>query len=246
MSTQYSIMVIEVADFSVRSESARAVLRNQLHEVVRHAADTAGVSWQDVLKVDICDGSMMIALPGVSPARVAGPVVTAIDGDLAAQMPGGEGVPPMRLCVALHIDPADGDQPGPSVASVSHACVLVKAQPLNDALRSATRAHLAVIASDKAYQSSIRHEYRSVDSAAYLQVRVDTSQAKDVMAWVTVPGYSAPPGIRAAPGPQAGAEPPRGPGPAGAVPPSFSQYAGIVMGDQVGHKTVHNHGGGPR
>jgi hypothetical protein len=206
MPAQYSIMVLEIEDSGTAAGSARNATERQLHDAVRSLRGLDGVSWPDALTVDLRDGSMLLALPGTAPARIAGPVVTALDGSLAAHADGG---PPVRLHVAIHTGPADGREPGPSADAVSHACLLARAQPLRDTLRASAGARLAVIASDEAYASSIRHDYGTADPGPYLRVRFSAA-AGDVTAWVAVPGYPAPPGLRAEPGPPPAAPPLRG------------------------------------
>jgi hypothetical protein len=244
---QYSIMFIDIEDFGIRAPSARSGLLRQLRDVVRPAISAAGFPWESLPgKVDIGDGTLMLPLPGASPARIAGPVITAINNGLVAQARDGSTEPPLQLRVALHAAPADGDLPGPSAGAVSYACLLAGTQPLRDTLRAAASAHVAVIVSAEAYESSIRHDYRAVDPAAYLPVRVAGAHQELVTAWITVPGYPAPPGIRAAAGSRDGADAETAPGfPQGApgrARPAVSQQASVVMGDLVAYKTVHNYG----
>ena len=210
---QYSIMIIDIEDSGTCAPSARGVVLRQMRDVVRAALSTVGVSWEGLQgKVDLGDGTLMVPLPGTSPARIAGPVITAIGNGLAAQAREDSTASPVRFRIALHVGPADGDLPGPSADPVSYACMLAAAQPLRDALRAAARAHVAVIASAEAYESSIRHDYRAVDLAAYLPVRIDSGHQELITAWITVPGYPAPPGIRAAATPYNGADPETVPG----------------------------------
>ena len=242
---QYSIMVIDIDDFAVRAPSARSVLLRQMRDVVRTAISSAGIPWEGLQgKVDLGDGTLMLPLPGTAPARIAGPVITAISSGLAAQPREGDSTPPVQLRIAVHAGPADGDVPGPSADLVSYACVLAAAQPLRDALRAALKAHVAVIASAEAYESSIRHDYRAVDPAAYLPVRVNSRHQEPATAWITVPGYSAPPGIRAVPRPHDGAGTGTAPAPGapGSAPLAVSQQASTVNGDLVAIKNVHNYG----
>jgi hypothetical protein len=226
---QYSIMVIDIESFETCAPSARSAVLRQMRDVVRAAISVVGVCWEDLQgKVDLGDGTLMVPLPGNSPARIAGPVVTAIGNGLAAQARKGSTASPIRFRIALHVGPADGDLPGPSADPVTYACMLAAAQPLRDALRAAARAHVAVIASAEAYESSIRHEYPAVDPAAYLPVSIASSHQEPATAWITVPGYPAPPGIRATATPYDGAgpetEPGSSPGASGS-PPAVSQHA---------------------
>jgi hypothetical protein len=115
----YRIMFREIED----SGSAWNVPRRQLHgggpATCRH------LSRQDVHTVDL-RGSMLPAQPSTAPTRVAGPVVTAVDGGLAG--PSGGSKPGLPAAVAHAGVPAWGAAAGTTTTAVP-ACPRADPRP---------------------------------------------------------------------------------------------------------------------
>jgi class 3 adenylate cyclase len=226
--TQYSIVAVDIESFSARSNFQQAILRAEMYEVVKCAARCASLQWNEFLTADRGDGILMLIPPSVSPVRLAGEFITALDQCLAGRADRLTATQAMRMRVALHLGLASLGEQGWSGEAVNLACRLVDARPLRDALKGAAHAHLAFVVFDPVYQAVIRQDYRTIDAAAYLPVRFDAKQflgsdAKQFLgskAWITVPGYASPPGIEPAGLESAGESEPV---PAGSVPGSAAE-----------------------
>jgi hypothetical protein len=196
--TQYSIVVVGIESFSARTNFQQAILRADMYEVVKGAARCAALRWDQFHTEDRGDGVVMLIPPSVSPVRLAGEFISALDQCLAGRAEGRTVTQAMRLRVALHCGLASRGEHGWSGGAVELACRLADATPLRDALKGGTRAHLAFAVSDPVHQAVICQGYRSIDAAAYAPVRFDARQLLGINAWITVPGYAAPPGVELA------------------------------------------------
>jgi hypothetical protein len=249
----YWILVLDMESFSTRSDPIQRSLRDAMYEVVESAFTQAGIDRETVVTEDRGDGILMLVPPTVSPIRLAGPLVRALDDGLREKAQVFNAAHSLRMRLALHQGLAGRDRHGWSGDAVNTACRLVDAQPLRDVLSAAESAHLAFIVSNQVYDGVVRHAHRGIDPAAYLPLRFTTKHGEVIESWITVPGFSAPPGL-----------PPRSkpvPPPSSAVPGAAEAHGekgseggsgttggsaievGVVHGDVVGRdKVVHQQG----
>ncbi|MTE19441.1 hypothetical protein F0L17_09935 [Streptomyces sp. TRM43335] len=245
------IMVLDIENFSTRTDPIQRSLRGAMYGVLREAVGQAGLPEAEVVVEDRGDGVLMLIPATVSPVDLAGSLVRALDDGLAEAAAIFNEAHAMRFRVALHQGLVTRDGEGWSGDAVNTASRLVDAQPLREVLRAATGSRLVFVVSDEIHRSVIRHGYRTIDPAAYLPLRFRDKQGKLIECWVTVPGRPAPPGL-----PVPSDERPDGDGPAGgaargadggngggpAVPGGVTMWAEKVHGDQVGgdkNVTVH-------
>ncbi|MFE7601006.1 hypothetical protein [Streptomyces sp. NPDC057494] len=261
------IVVLDIENFSARTDPIQRSLRTGMYGVLRAALAQAGLTADDVVTEDRGDGVLMIVPATVSPVVLAGPFVRALNDELKQKAVEYSAAHAMRFRVALHQGLAARDGEGWSGDAVNTACRLVDAGPLRDVLAAASSSRMVFVVSGEIHRAVVRHGHRTIDPAAYLPMPFRTKHGELIESWVTVPGSPAPPGLPPAdpdrPGgsgsPQAGGS--RGDGhpaePAGRRgaaadsgdrrPPSGAGISvGTVNGDVFqGDKTVHINTSGP-
>ncbi|MFI9294444.1 hypothetical protein H4W23_18860 [Streptomyces gardneri] len=249
------VVVLDIENFSSRTDPIQRSLRTGMYEVLREALVRAGLPAGDIDIEDRGDGVLMIVPATVSPIDLAGPFVRALDDELKQKAVVYSPAHAMRFRVALHQGLAARDGEGWSGHAVNTACRLVDAGPLRDVLAAATSSRMVFVVSDEIYRAVVRHGHRSIDPAAYLPMSFRTKHGEIIESWVTVPGAPAPPGLpeeaggpeaggpQAAPGGQGGAAA----GPGDRRPPNGAGISvGTVHGDVFqGNKTVNVHTNGP-
>ncbi|MEU8708880.1 hypothetical protein [Streptomyces sp. NPDC048565] len=217
--THCCIVVLDIENFSSRSDPIQRSLRAGMYEVLGEALRLAGLSADDVVTEDRGDGVLMIVPAAISPIVLAGPLVRALDDELRQKAAVYSVAHAMRFRVALHQGLAARDGEGWSGDAVNTACRLVDAGPLREVLAAASSSRMVFVVSDEIYRAVVRHGHRSIDPAAYLPMPFRTKHGELIESWVTVPGSPAPPGLPAASPAQDGQVRPAGPsGDGGAAP----------------------------
>lgn len=194
--TSHFVVVVDIEDFSRRSDPVQRSLRHTMYEVLKTAVDDAHLEWTDFHPQDRGDGVIMLVGGHVSPVSLAGELVGTLKKGLVEKASMFTADHRMRLRIALHHGLAIPDDEGWSGDAINTACRLVDAQPLRDTLAQAHRAQLALIVSDGFYQSVIRPGHRSIDPATFTPVTVTTKNLLDFNAWIQVPGYPTPPKLQ--------------------------------------------------
>ncbi|MFE7509807.1 hypothetical protein ACFU8I_00990 [Streptomyces sp. NPDC057540] len=248
------IMVLDIENFSARTDPIQRSLRTGMYGVLRAALAQAGLAADDIVTEDRGDGILMIVPATVSPLVLAGPFVRALDDELKQKAVEYSAAHAMRFRVALHQGLAARDGEGWSGDAVNTACRLVDAGPLRGVLATASSSRMVFVVSEEIYRAVVRHGHRTVDPAAYLPMPFRTKHGELIESWVTVPGSPAPPGLPQADGPEGVDHPaePAGRGSRTAAtsdrrPPSGGGISvGTVNGDVFqGDKTVHINTNGP-
>jgi hypothetical protein len=198
--TRYSIVAVKAEGFTALPGSAQTSVRSQLYDVLRRSAGDARLSWTDFVVVDRVDGIFALVPEPVSPADVAGTLVTALDTRLRQGDEAGENE--LRLRVALHYGRAAADAHGWVGHAITLAWRLADAPVAGDVLAAMPRARLAVIVSDEFHRIAVVPGLGDIDPATYLPARLGPDD--DLTAWVRVPGSAAPRGLNPH-------RPPRGP-----------------------------------
>ncbi|MER5890040.1 hypothetical protein ABT160_39975 [Streptomyces sp. NPDC001941] len=207
------VMVLDIEDFSSRTDPVQRSLRTAMYDVLREALERAGLAGERIDVEDRGDGVLMIVPGTVPPVDLAGKFVRALDDELRQKAVVFSAEHAMRFRVALHQGLASRDGRGWSGDAVNTACRLVDAPPLRQVLVAADGARMVFVVSAEIHRAVVRHGHRAVDPAAYLPMPFTTKHGETIDSWVTVPGYPAPPGLGPAAGPRAA-----GPGPGGAAP----------------------------
>ncbi|WP_250284134.1 hypothetical protein [Frankia sp. CiP1_Cm_nod2] len=183
------LVVVDIEGSSERDTPTQVDLRHRLKLVVEDGLDAVGLSARHGTAPSIQDryDSLLIAIdPAVSLADLTDTfldrLATALRHDRKRASPAAR----MRLRVAIH----DGDVLiDDDVISGRHAvevCRLVDADPLREAFTAAPEADLAVIVSDRVYQSVVAEDYGRVPPSAYQRVDV-TIKSLRTRAWIYVP-----------------------------------------------------------
>lgn len=190
-----SILTMDIEGYSNRANPAQASLRAALYDLAAGCAADAGLDWSEFGIEDAGDSILLFIPATVPPVKLAGPFIRALDDRLAERSRQTSPEYSMRLRVALHHGLVDRDAHGWSGEAINLTARLLDAQPLRDVLKVASRARLAFIVSDDLYRDVIRHQYRTIDTAAYRPVRFDVKQQHGIAGWIFVPGYSNPPTV---------------------------------------------------
>ncbi|WP_369183879.1 hypothetical protein [Streptomyces sp. Y1] len=234
------IVVLDIEAFSTRPDPVQRSLRDAMYQVLREAVAQAGLPADAVATEDRGDGVLILVQPQVSPVLLAGALIRALDDGLAEKARMFSPAHALRLRVALHQGLVSRDADGWSGDAVNWTFRLVDAAPLRAVLARARRANLAFIVSDEVYRGVVRHEYRTVDPAAYLPADFEVKHGLPARGWITVPGYPAPPGLDAGPESSQADEPAGEPQPAAPAARVVFEIHGDVRGDAVaGDKNVH-------
>lgn len=233
ISTQYSVILVGAEWSAAPMDGARTALRRDAREVMTRALASVRLRREDILDADHGGDVQFQIPPSVAPARLIGTLAEAMNGELAAMAGGRRPADAIRFRVGVHCHAGqDRDAPVSAVHAMELLGALIAAKPLHDALAAASRAHLALIVSDETYHAVSRGGHRSVDTAAFVPVRVDAAGLGAVTGWITVPGYAAPPGIE--PGIAGSAAPAHGGGSGSrSIHVSGGQIANLVQGDQI-------------
>jgi hypothetical protein len=196
----YWIMLVDIEDFSSRSDPFQKELRRSLAKVVNTAFSDAHLPLDVITMMDEGDGFLILIPAYVSPIALVGDAIRALNRGLAENDAMTSASLRMRLRVAVHQGMVSRDERGWSGAAVITACRLVDVDLLRRALINATRARLALLVSDDFYRNAVSPGHRSVDPGEFVPVRVDLKKHPNFPAWLHVPDYSAPPGITPDPG----------------------------------------------
>lgn len=212
--TTHFVVVIDIEGFSQRPDPVQGSLRHAMYQVLTTAVDDAHLAWEDFQPQDRGDGVIMVVGAHISPMVLVGEFVRALDSGLAEKAAMYSEDHQMRFRIALHQGLANPDDEGWSGDAINTACRLVDAQPLRDTLAAAHRAQVALIVSDSFYQSVIRPGHRSIDRSTFAPVTLTSKNLVDFVAWIQVPGCSAPLKLPHAQhtGPASGSTPPDDPG----------------------------------
>jgi hypothetical protein len=194
-----SVMAMDIEGYSTRANPVQHSLRAALYALAEAAAADAGLEWSQFGVQDAGDSILLFVEPTVPPFRLAGPYLRALDDRLAERSGQVSTQYAMRLRVALHGGLVNRDAHGWYGDAVNLTARLLDAQPLREVLKTATRAHLAFIASEHLYTEVISQQYRTIDTAAYQRVRFAAKHTDGLTGWVYVPGYAAPPALAGAP-----------------------------------------------
>jgi hypothetical protein len=174
-----------------RTRPNYVALRAGMYTSVQQAFAEAEIPWAECFQQDVGDSILVLAPSTVPKGAFAGALpralVAALDAHNAAHPPEER----IMLRLALHAGEVTFDEYGGVAApAVIHACRLLNAQQLKDALAGSPGA-LAMIVSDWFYTDVIRHR-SDYAPEEYRRFEVDVKETSGV-GWIRVPGHEWPP-----------------------------------------------------
>jgi hypothetical protein len=194
----YTVVAVEIDGFNSQVDAVRTRLRRDLHELLRQAADDAGLDWDGIVRGDRIDGLDLLVPAPAAADRVAGDLVAAVHRRLGQRSTTDPG---LRLRIGMDAGDATPDAAGRAGQALNLAHALAGSPALASVLHKATRAHLALAVSDEFYTSVVMNGRRDIDPAAF-GAYWPIAERGGPAAWIYVPEYSFPPGLPERPRPQ--------------------------------------------
>ena len=186
------IASLDVQGSGKRSNQEKLDMRKVVYAVIEQAFDAARISMGPCRIEDRGDGALITVPAHVPETRMVGVWVTEIYEELRARNRGLDESGRVRVRLGMHSGQVHHDDHGVAGADVDLACRLADSQVARNTLEGADAAHLVLIASNRLYESVVRHGGRFIDPDCYRQARVRLKET-DTTAWIHVPGYSVPP-----------------------------------------------------
>ncbi|SDF57048.1 hypothetical protein SAMN05216553_102114 [Lentzea fradiae] len=180
-------MTADAEGYGRRSDPEKAVVQEQLSEVLGRAAEQAGLArdtWQRQPKGD--EELAVIPSAEFEPA-VVDPFIAALDRELSVV---NLGVPPsrrLRLRVALHHGVVHPAALGFGGQGVVHVCRLVNGAAVKQALTAAPDSNLAVVLSPEVFDHVVRQGHTSLSPKDFREIDV-TNKEITAKGWLRVPG----------------------------------------------------------
>ncbi|TDV53598.1 effector-associated domain 2-containing protein [Actinophytocola oryzae] len=179
-----------------RTRPNRVTLRDGMYEAVEQAFAAAGIPWERCFRQDVGDSILALVPAEVPKGAFAGRLPTALVAALGAH---NEVHPPeerIRLRMALHAGEVTYDDHGVTATAIIHACRLLDAPPLKEALARSSGT-LAVIASEWFFTEVIRH-HAAYAPNEYLRVPVDVKETS-CHGWIRLPDHGSAHGVAVPP-----------------------------------------------
>jgi tetratricopeptide (TPR) repeat protein len=193
--THQSVVAFDVEGFSepYRDDSAHAIVRAGIYQVVQDSFAAAGIPWDSCLHEDRGDGAMIVVPPEVSKVLLLDPLLSGLSAALTDYNRRAPLPERIRLRLVVHAGEVGVDDHGLSGTDLIVAFRLLDAEELRVALRHSA-VPLAVIVSDGVYDGIVRHGFRNIDPAAYHPVSVRVKRNR-LHGWIHLPGTTIPPVI---------------------------------------------------
>jgi hypothetical protein len=188
-----AIVSCDIACFTdpARDDDIYRVVRQGLYRAVPAAFNAGGVPWADCYHEDRGDGILIVVPPETAPPATVASVSVWLDAEVRRYNKAASPAARIQLRAGLHAGPVHHDDHGLYGAAVIHACRLIDAWPVRDAL-AAPGADTVFAVSAYVYDTVIRHSPGLVNAAAYRQIDVRVKKST-FTAWMTSPA-TPPPG----------------------------------------------------
>ncbi|TRV76994.1 hypothetical protein FKN01_16625 [Streptomyces sp. 130] len=241
-----TILLLDIEKFSERDDVEQAYLRRMLFELADRALLDAGIEMTLRRRADRGDSVMELIDSNASSTALLRTLLTFVPAELRALNRRASSSAQMRLrgVVASGFVAVDGG--GGWVGSdLNHACRLLDADVLRQALRARPGDDFVLAVSETVYQGVVRHNHAGVSADEFHAVTADSKNGP-LPAWLHSPGswapVPAPEADAAAPGPTR-QQPPPHPAPAPAPASTFGLGGATVNGGVFGGDN-HGIGGG--
>lgn len=191
-----TIFLLDIEDFSKRDDVEQAYLRRMLFELADRALLTAGIEMTLRRRADRGDSVMELIDSNASPTSLLRTLLTFVPAELRALNRRASSSAQMRLRGVVASGYVAVDDGGGWVGSdLNHACRLLDAQVLREALRKRPGNDFALAVSDSVYQGVVRHNHAGVSADEFHAVTMDSKNGP-LPAWLHAwaPGPEAPAG----------------------------------------------------
>ncbi|HEV2781587.1 MAG TPA: hypothetical protein VGX25_19565 [Actinophytocola sp.] len=186
----YALAAVDIDGFGTRSDADQQWLRDRMYELLRDAADGAGICWKRCHRVDRGDSVVLLIPAQVSKVTVAGGFVRELRAGLRTHNRRSREPVAMRLRMALHAGEVSDDGKNWVGTELNTVCRLVDLPQLRQAL---TGADLALCVSDLWFRTVIQQHPGLVDHLRYVPIVVQVKEL-DGRAWLRLPDLAEPPG----------------------------------------------------
>lgn len=179
-----AVIVVDVVDFSARTDQDRKAIRRDMYRIVRSAFATSGISPENYYSEDRGDGILIVISPHVPTKHIVHRLLALIVEALSRHNAGADDGTPFKLRVALHAGPVESDADGVNGQAIIDAFRMIEARVFKQKLGKAPpEICLGFIASEFVYNSVIKQHpgYLSPDKYEQISVRVKKSRLK---AWI--------------------------------------------------------------
>ncbi|GLY88290.1 helix-turn-helix transcriptional regulator [Actinoallomurus iriomotensis] len=181
----HPMFAVDISAFGTRQDRVQLHLRTAMYEVVRHACDSGGLSWDAVYREDRGDGMFAIAPASTSVDTILDSVVPHIRAGLRQHNTLANPAAQIRMRMAVHAGYVYFDDHGVSGHALVQLFRFLDSATLKAALR-ASDGELALLVSGYLYDEVIRHGSGLTDPAAYRRITV-TNKETSAEAWVWSP-----------------------------------------------------------
>ncbi|MFF9024245.1 hypothetical protein [Streptomyces eurythermus] len=196
-----TILLLDIERFSHRDDVEQAYLRRMLYDITDRALHSAGIDETLRLRADRGDSVMELIDANASVTALLRALLTEVPAELRAvnRMASSSAQIRLRGVVASGFVAIDGHA-GWVGSDLNHACRLLDAEVLRDALRERAD-DFALCVSDALYAGVVRHDHPGVPADGFHRVSV-ASKNGPLTAWLygPVPGTAADEASGPAPG----------------------------------------------
>jgi class 3 adenylate cyclase len=168
----YSIVVVDMAEFSRRDNRFQLRLRLGLREVMRYAAEETGIMRSRLVVEDRGDGMILLVPSTVSKVSLATHFVNRLTAALLDHNEMASESARIQMRMALHSGEIYQDEHGWVGRDLNIACHLVNSAPAYSALQQFPDHVLVMIVSPTIYQAVMKHMSPTVDPATYRAARI--------------------------------------------------------------------------
>ncbi|MER5522760.1 hypothetical protein ACWC2M_02260 [Streptomyces sp. NPDC001761] len=181
-----AILLFDIERYSDRDDVEQAYLRRVLYEAADHILTTAGISETQRRRADRGDSVMELIDASASITTLLRALLTEMPKRLLAFNRVASSSAQVRMRVVLATGHVTIDEHDGWVGSdLNHACRLLDAQFLRDALREHTK-DFALCISDSVYQGTVRQGHPLIPSESFQRVRFDSKEG-EMTAWLASP-----------------------------------------------------------
>jgi hypothetical protein len=180
------VIGVDIQRYSTRVMRRQVLLRERLDRILAAAADKAGISRTEWLRMDTGDGELAVLPADVDLLAAVRQFVTELDVLLADHNEDHAPDVGIRLRVAMHsgvLTPASNGYTGPALVDLQR---LLDSPPVRAALTDVPAAHLAQIISSAVYERAVVPELGGLRPRQFREVKVDVKEYHET-AYLYVP-----------------------------------------------------------